>query len=114
MSGTKNHISRPLMNFRLLRFLKYFGSTLKQSGAKIHRTPRNMIFRLLKTLRCRTSSPVPGDLVEFESFRHTTNGDEKMMKIDFFVCARDTSEYVFLAFLGILKHIWSSFERYEA
>ena len=37
-----------------------------------------------------------------------------MMKIDFFVCARDTSEYVFLAFLGILKHIWSSFERYEA
>ena len=37
-----------------------------------------------------------------------------MMKIDFFVCAQDTSEYVFLAFLGILKHIWSGFERYLA
>ena len=114
MSGTKNHISRPLMNFRRLRFLKYFGSTLKQSGAKIHQTPRNMIFRLLKTLKCRTSFPGPGD---FESFRYTTNDHlrcEKMMKIDFFVCAQDTSEYVFLAFLGILKHIWSGFERYLA
>ena len=37
-----------------------------------------------------------------------------MMKIDFFVCVRDASEYVFLTFLGVFKDIWSIFECFKA